>query len=429
MRTDLSYYRPSTWTAFPALPLIGSGTSQVESFASYVVRLQGAAGVSRSSFFQLIDGQEFRQGGNHRSSLVGPGGVCRRRALRVGELTGQELIGSTLAPFSDIVQARGSGLRSEHERRWCPMCLREERGAGLIERLVWCFSEYSYCTLHDTPILNACLSCGSKVRLGSGVVYLHCELCGESLDSRLADEATSPLQRWLSFAIEGMIAWSSSNGSGKVDPTNYQRFVQGLIDDGTLDRIRKVHPIFWKDTTQFRRRRPTFATLINFAAVKSIDPISILTDPVPAASSSLFPSEDVEGLIACDLGDYSVVCKRSEILVKALLKSGTRCLPSDKFLSELVSKGPNCSALRICPSYARMSALRADRERQLMGAVMGAKCIRIATVALKEGATKAKAATAVRTRTMLPGLLARHAALTASVLLRALSSDSFKSVN
>lgn len=426
MCPDLSNYRPSTWTALPALPLIGAGTSQVESLSGYLARLKDATGVTQDFLLRVIDGPNYSKVATDRSSQIGPGEVCRRRAINAGRLVGQNLLGATLASFSDVIQARGAGLRGARERRWCPLCLSEEEAGGLIERLLWCFSDYSHCTLHDVPILSACLSCGRNLTLVANMPLLDCGFCGHPLKSKVAYEAASPLQRWTCVAIEGLIAWSASSEALELDAENYQKFVQCLIDDGTLDRIRGVHPIFWRDTIRFRRRKPTFTTLINFAAIKSIDPIDILTDPNPASSSNLFPSEEVEGLIACDLGDYSVAARRVELLLKSLLESGTRYIPGDTFLTKLVSRTGGRFSLVSCPSYARLSALRGDRERQVMRTLYGNKCVQIALIALREGATKSKAASVVRRQADASDLAATHACLTAATILKVVSSKAFQ---
>jgi len=426
---DLSQYRPGTWTTFPSLPLIGSGTSQVESLASYLMRLRDTLGVSRNSLLQLIDGSTCAQRSDHRSSIIGPGEICQRRAAKLGRLTGQDLVGSNLGPFGDVIQARGAGLGGRGQRRWCPACLTEEQDAGLVERLVWRFSNYSFCTLHETPILSECQSCGSgRLRFGKSNVHHECSFCGHSLRTQLAHRSCSPLERWTSATIDGMVAWSASAPaeSRSLDSTNYQKFVQGLIDDGTMERIRKVHPIFWKDTVLFRRRRPTISTLINLAAIKSISVIGILTDPTPASSSNLFPLEDAKGLIACDLGDYSVASMKLEMLMQALLKSATQYLPSDVLLIRSLGAKSKTFSFSGCPSREQFCALRADKERQVLSFVSGARCVEIAFMVLRAGGTRAKASSAVRRQTGVSVLAAQHISLTASTILKTTSSKAFR---
>ena len=191
-------------------------------------------------------------------------------------------------------------------RRWCPECLLEAgESDGLSERLIWNFLHYSHCSLHSVRIIDRCQECGNSQQLRRGNAAT-CAYCGCSLARAATHERPSALQSWANASIEDVVRWTATNPDVVIPAENYQRFFDGLLQDGTLDRLKIVHNRFWRDAIRFRRTTTTFRTLLNLSAIKSVDIIGILTEPVPASSTSLFPGHEVDGEIAFDLEDWGL---------------------------------------------------------------------------------------------------------------------------
>lgn len=414
------------WTTLPPLAPIDGGTAQTESLGGYFHRMCDATGLTQTHLAGMLDkiaGQPMN-GLGVRSSFVGPGRVSLNRARVLEQLTNQRLVGCTLSPFINVLQTRDGGLTGRN-RRWCPECLLESDDRdGLSERLVWNFVHYSHCSLHSVRIIDRCPDCGSSHQLRRGKAAL-CADCGGGLARVITREKPSALQSWANASIEDVVRWTATNPDAVIPPENYRRFFDALHQDGTLDRLKLVHNRFWRDATRFRRSTTTFRTLLNLSAIKSVDIIGILTEPVPASSASLFPSDEVDGEIAFDLEDWETQTRKFEVVLQALCRSNTRVFPSQRFLGLLLF-----SKLR--SSIHRAPSVRAYRDLQMQPGqdlLAGRKVTRaimdLSMARLAAGARERGVASELLKRFAITAETARECARTAMVIRKAIRSRAF----
>ena len=131
------------------------------------------------------------------------------------KLTGKsDLRGLTMLPWQDLFPHNGQGLLARH-RRWCPVCLHEQRLRGDVARLplIWSLETYSFCRHHSVPLEHCCPSCG-KIQpfvppypdLGT------CSHCRRPLGGGREPQEISGFQRWIANALAGMIEQQSAGG-------------------------------------------------------------------------------------------------------------------------------------------------------------------------------------------------------------------------
>lgn len=423
MGTENTGYR---WTALPPLAPIDGGTAQTESLGGYFQRMCDVTEFTKTHLAAMLDkiaGQP-TNGMRERNSFVGPGQVSLNRARVLEQLTNQSLVGCTLSPFINVLQMRDGGL-SGPNRRWCPECLLEASDSnGLSERLVWNFLHYSHCSLHSVSIIDRCSDCGNyqQLRRSKAAVCAH---CGGSLARVATRERPSALQSWANASIEDVVLWTATNPNVVIPPENYRRFFDGLRQDGTLDRLKLVHKRFWRDANHFRRSTTTFRTLLNLSAIKSVDIVGILTDPVPASSASLFPSHEVDGEIAFDLEDGGAQTRKFEVVLQALCKSNTRVFPSQQFLGLLlISKSK--SSIHRAPSFRAYRDLQMRPGQDLLaGRTVARRIMDLSMARLATGACERSVASELLKRFAITAETARECARTAMVIKKAMRSQAF----
>ncbi|QDY47164.1 TniQ family protein [Stenotrophomonas maltophilia] len=415
------------WTALPPIAPIDGATAQTESLGGYFQRMCETTGFTKTHLAGVLDkvaGQP-RNGLSERNSFVGPGQVSLNRARALEQLTNQRLVGCTLSPFINVLQMRDGGLAGIN-RRWCPECLLEAgESNGLSERLIWNFLHYSHCSLHSVRIIDRCQECGNSQQLRRGNAA-SCAYCGCSLARATTHERPSALQSWANASIEDVVRWTATNPDVVIPAENYQRFFDGLLQDGTLDRLKIVHNRFWRDAIRFRRTTTTFRTLLNLSAIKSVDIIGILTEPVPASSTSLFPSHEVDGEIAFDLEDWGAQARKFEVVLHALCKANTRVFPSQQFLSLLlVSKRK--SSIHRAPSFSvYLDIQRQPGQDLLAGRNMASRIMALSMTLLKSGMRERGVASEVLKRFAISAEIARECARTAVVITKAMRSPAFR---
>lgn len=414
------------WTTLPPLAPIDGGTAQTESLGGYFQRMCEITGFTKTHLAGVLDriaGQPVN-GLLQRNSFVGPGQVSLNRARALEQLTNQRLVGCTLSPFIKVLQMRDGGL-TRINRRWCPECLLEAgESNGLSERLIWNFLHYSHCSLHSARIVDRCPDCGNIQQLRRVKAAL-CACCGGRLARAATHERPSALQSWANASIEDVVGWTATNPDVVIPPENYQRFFEGLRQDGTLDRLKLVHNRFWRDAIRFRRSTTTFRTLLNLSAIKSVDIIGILTNPVPASSTSLFPNHEVDGEIAFDLEDWGAHARKFEVVLQALCKFNTRVFPSQEFLGVLLVSRSNSSIHR-APSFRVYRDLQMRPGQDLLAGRGVTKAIMdLSMTRLAAGARERGVASELVKRFAITAEAARECARTAMIITKAMRSRAF----
>jgi len=189
--------------------------------------------------------------------------------------------------------------------------------------------------------------------------------------------------------------------------------------------LKLVHNRFWRDANRFRRSTTTFRTLLNLSAIKSVDIIGILTEPVPASSASLFPSDEVDGEIAFDLEDWEAQTRKFDVVLQALCRSNTRVFPSQRYLGLLLFSKSKSSIHR-APSFRVYRDLQVRPGQDLLAGRSVTRTIMDLSMArLATGARERGVASELLKRFTITAETARECARTAMVIRKAMLSQAF----
>lgn len=144
------------------------------------------------------------------------------------KLTGRtDLRSLTMLPWQDLFPHNGQGLLTRH-RRWCPVCLHEQRLRGDVATLplIWSLETYSICNHHSVPLEHCCPSCGKAQPFVPPYPDLGiCSHCRQTLGGVRAPQEISGLQRWIAEAVGAMVERQSTGGFSP----SLHRFRQFLI--------------------------------------------------------------------------------------------------------------------------------------------------------------------------------------------------------
>lgn len=196
------------------LTVVGAGTADVESLASYFHRVRRLNHGGTGTWLARISRPDApRDPGARNIRLLG-------NINTYGDVLVQWLHHNGCPPeVLNLGFNRAPWLRSNTFRKgraWCPHCLHEEPG---IERTLWTFSDYRVCVEHHCPIEDQCPQCGWRARFPSSHVHQpgHCDSCGASLGAISARLDTVPA--WDSFCADSVVALVRTYQlGGKIDP-------------------------------------------------------------------------------------------------------------------------------------------------------------------------------------------------------------------
>ena len=131
------------------------------------------------------------------------------------KLTGRtDLWGLTMLPWQDLFPHNGQGMLAR-QRRWCPMCLHEQRLRGKMATLplIWSLETYGFCRHHSVPLEHCCHSCGKTQPFVPPYPDMGiCSHCRQPLGGIRAPQDFSDFQRWIVDALGGMIERQSTDG-------------------------------------------------------------------------------------------------------------------------------------------------------------------------------------------------------------------------
>jgi hypothetical protein len=179
-----------------SIPLRGAGTSEVESFASYIHRIAFEHGLFVGELLRYIyknspNDSHFDVDVPDVPKYVRPGELLRPSRLvdayvrMTGAMTSQNLRQSSLW-FLDEPLGR-SANEVVKGFRWCPECFEEMLVLGdePYFKLVWHLSVISHCPHHKTPLVSNCQFCGcGQTSYRKQCLLVQCQKCGENLSSR-----------------------------------------------------------------------------------------------------------------------------------------------------------------------------------------------------------------------------------------------------
>lgn len=194
---------PKVQRLFP-LPLMGSKTAEVESFASYIHRCAVEHGVSVGELIRFVHKNARQQ--CERSSgtsypdlpnycdvkqLVRPNMVTTMLVDCMSIMSGQQLYESTLW-FIGRTVGRSSEEVANHFR-WCPECLQEMvlTQQPVYFKLIWHMTAVETCPVHRTPLIDHCPACDktqdtySKRNPLSDCPHCHCFIGQRSAELNL----------------------------------------------------------------------------------------------------------------------------------------------------------------------------------------------------------------------------------------------------
>jgi transposase len=145
------------------------------------------------------------------------------------KLTGRsDLQSLTMLPWQDLLPHNGQGLLARH-RRWCPVCLHEQRLRGDVATLplIWSLETCSICNHHSVSLEHCCPSCEKTQPFVPPYPDLGiCSHCRHPLSGVRAPQEISGFHRWITEAVGGMVERQSSEGFSP----SLLRFRQFLIE-------------------------------------------------------------------------------------------------------------------------------------------------------------------------------------------------------
>lgn len=184
-----------THRLFP-IPLYGHGTSEVESFSSYLYRISYEHGIYVGELIRYAYRSAIEEIGGpdgypempkylRTNELIRPGKTTRMMIELFRVLTRQDMYQSFMW-FLDgsIGHARGDIVEGF---QWCPECFREMENMGEKPyfKLLWHLKDIKSCHIHRTPLVDRCQSCGcDQVTYKRQYPIGYCQNCGEKLSKR-----------------------------------------------------------------------------------------------------------------------------------------------------------------------------------------------------------------------------------------------------
>jgi len=180
---------------FP-IPLIGMGTSEIESLPSYLHRLAFEHGIYVGELLKFIYCHGISDIDEDDSVALIPHYLRVESLVRPNKVTNTiirllKVMGGSDASNGTFCFLDGSVGRLSNEIskgfKWCPECFAEMKSIGedCYFKLIWHLEDITQCPIHGAPLVSSCGFCGCKQTsyikrnlLGS------CQECGESLSVR-----------------------------------------------------------------------------------------------------------------------------------------------------------------------------------------------------------------------------------------------------
>ena len=173
----------------------GVGTSEIESFSSFLLRLATVHALSPNELLSVLQsrfGIEYMRIDERvrpdfvipkLAHLVRPTVFTRALVKLVQMATGLSCLRETTLLALGSYFGRQKGV-FRNDLAWCPLCLEEQRESGQSAhlQLVWSFQDYKACHAHNCKIVDRCPNCNSKqntLRLRHSID--RCTVCGRSL--------------------------------------------------------------------------------------------------------------------------------------------------------------------------------------------------------------------------------------------------------
>lgn len=291
-------------TVLAPLALVGLGTPNVESLASYFGRLAQAHQVTLGQLEKVVcnDADYLRMGSGPtlKGATLNTAMLCSYSkqthvlVQRLEKLTGARyLTQGTLLPLAGVLcnnQCRALTPR----RRWCPRCYATAL-TDFAEPLAWLLPLITRCDQHHIPLEDHCRYCGAyQAAWRIGEQRRICCTCGKPLSGQGGPGSEWTLwDQWRQVEALKLLCHIATPDASVIEPSTLSTFVTALRQTG----IPKSGPLGYALYTlehgwkQRGAARALLETIFKLAALWGTSPIEILLRPVEAASKPLFSSD------------------------------------------------------------------------------------------------------------------------------------------
>lgn len=228
---------------FP-VPLLGVGTSDVESLSSYLCRLSTAhrapIGVVLRAAYEWYGADSgceatpyLARNPGGLAQYVRPNEMTRSVVETLTEATGQVALRS--GTFLSLEHALARCMKTFHGSiRWCPTCLSELQEAGTEPyfKLAWFIRSTTRCAKHGATLEEACAHCGGKQDgFGMRRTCIECSRCRNSLIATQRSAVPPGDWRVDGADLNTLIQLISANPQLEFPKEGVKRALNELLDD------------------------------------------------------------------------------------------------------------------------------------------------------------------------------------------------------
>jgi len=255
-----------------SIPLLGRGTSDVESLASYIHRMAYEHGIGVGELFRFCSRNMPAELNNKfavANYYIDVGEIIRVNdtsdmLLEVFEnMTGQNLRAGSLTWMRHIITRMRGEIYPGF--RWCPECFSEMEALDepTYFKLIWNFESVSHCLVHRTELIKNCEHCGSdqstyRKRAPMSV----CQECGQPLSKRKKRLTSTELQpSWIGTGtdIAYLLRDISREGSDDFCPEKIRMSLSKVFDHyWDSDNEQQIYRLLGRDRLLafIHRQRP-----------------------------------------------------------------------------------------------------------------------------------------------------------------------------
>ena len=226
------------------IPLIGVGSSEVESLAGYIHRISYEHGVYVGELLRFCHRHAESEFSKPEYPKL-PSYVTVAEIIRVNEIsdmvlemfeimTGQDLKAGTLSWMRHLITRLTGEIHPGF--RWCPECFSEMEAMGqeAYFKLIWSVKTVDYCATHRTPLVSGCGQCGcNQTTYIKDYPLSQCQSCGWSLAKRKVRlRAKDVRPSWVAMGSDITVLFKDVTTEGIQDfyPENIRLSLEKVFD-------------------------------------------------------------------------------------------------------------------------------------------------------------------------------------------------------
>ncbi|WP_396587714.1 TniQ family protein [Bermanella sp. R86510] len=233
---------------FP-IPLMGKGTSEVESLPSYIARTSYYHEVSvgelvRLAYKNLPAELELKGFYFKPEALLQPNKSTIELVYILGKMASQPLEQSALVWLYKTLGR--SSLEISKGYRWCPECFQKMRDLDVDPyiKLKWHLTAIDYCTDHNVELVSQCNKCAcDQTTYNRKFNFSYCQQCGHDLS--LVENSDSLIELHLSWENNGFDVVQLFDDMADVD-------FAPLPDDGVIKSLSDVYDSYWSRNEEYK---------------------------------------------------------------------------------------------------------------------------------------------------------------------------------